>query len=165
LKGEFSIAGLRPRRRFLARAASLFTLPLWFTLPGRARAQLPLDVVSVVPAIRDFTKGAEIHRGRIKLDLPRLADNGNSVALKVYVAGTVSATEYVRSIQIFSEMNPRPVIARFFLGPHAGKAEITSRIRLAGTQRVVAVAELSDGSFWSDVAEVAVTLSACYDAA
>ncbi len=133
-------------------------------MPSKPRAAELVRVDTIVPAIRDFTKGAEVGVGRIKLELPRLADNGNSVALKVSLPGPMTQADFVRSIQIFSEKNPRPVIARFFLGAHAGKAEISSRIRLAGTQRVVAVAELSDGSFWADVATVEVTLSACLDA-
>jgi sulfur-oxidizing protein SoxY len=149
------------RRRFLGAFSAVATLPLWLGFSRSALAQ----VEDIVPAIRELTKGAEIKVGRIKLDLPRLADNGNSVAVKLTVQSPMTQGDFVRSIQLFSEKNPRPVIARFFLGPLAGKAEISSRIRLAGTQRVVAIAELSDGSFWSDTAEVAVTLSACYDAA
>jgi sulfur-oxidizing protein SoxY len=147
------------RRRFLARAVAVAaaSLPLLF-----ARSALAQDD-TIVPAIRDFTKGAAVRRGRVKLELPRLADNGNSVALKVSVSSPMTATDFVRGIHLFSERNPRPVIARFFLGPQSGRAEVNTRIRLAGTQRVVAVAELSDGSFWSDVADVSVTLSACLD--
>ncbi len=147
------------RRRFLARVLAVLALPLTLYAARSALA----EVDTIVPVIRELTKGAEVRTGRIKLNLPRLADNGNSVALKVAVESPMNATDYVRGIYVFSEKNPRPVIARFHLGPYAGRAEITTRIRLNGTQRVVAVAEMADGSFWSDVAEVAVTLSACVD--
>jgi sulfur-oxidizing protein SoxY len=147
------------RRRFLARALAILAAPLPLLAARSAHAQ----VDTIVPVIGELTKGAEVRAGRVKLDLPRLADNGNSVALKVAVESPMTAADYVRGVHLFSEKNPRPVIARFHLGPHAGRAEITTRIRLNGTQRVVAIAELADGTFWSDVAEVAVTLSACVD--
>jgi sulfur-oxidizing protein SoxY len=148
------------RRRFLARALAMAAAPLPFLLPRRAAAA---QISDIVPAIGDLLKGTEAKPGRVKLELPRLADNGNSVALKVAVASPMTADDFVRAIHIFSEKNPRPVIARFYLGPHAGRAEVTTRVRLGGTQRVVAIAELSDGSFWSDMTEVDVTLSACVD--
>ena len=147
------------RRKFLARAAALCAAPWTLLLARAAEAQ----VESIVPVIADTTRGAPVGTGKVKLEIPRLADNGNSVALKVSVASPMTATDHVRAIHLFSEKNPRPVIARFHLGSTSGRAEISTRIRLNGTQRVVAVAELSDGTFWSDVAEIAVTLSACID--
>jgi sulfur-oxidizing protein SoxY len=149
------------RRGFLARIVALATAPLPLLSARSAQAQLALD--TIVPAIRDTVKGAEVRPGKIKLQIPRLADNGNSVAVKLTVESPMTDSDYVRGIHLFSEKNPRPVVARFHLAPETGRAEVTTRIRLAGTQRVVAIAELSDGSFWSDVAEVAVTLSACLD--
>jgi sulfur-oxidizing protein SoxY len=149
------------RRGFLARVLALATSPLALIATRRARAQAALE--AIVPAIFDTVKGAEVKPGKIKLQIPRLADNGNSVAVKLTVESPMTESDYVRGIYLFSEKNPRPVIARFHLAPETGRAEVTTRIRLAGTQRVVAIAELSDGSFWSDVEEVAVTLSACLD--
>jgi sulfur-oxidizing protein SoxY len=148
------------RRRFIARVLALAAAPLPFLFArGAAAAQLS----DIIPTIADLLKGAEAKPGKVKLELPRLADNGNSVALKVSVASPMTSTDFVRAIHLFSEKNPRPVIARFYLGPHAGRAEVTTRVRMGGTQRVVAIAELSDGTFWSDIAEVDVTLSACVD--
>jgi sulfur-oxidizing protein SoxY len=150
------------RRGFLARVIALaVSLPPLFAVKRAAADTVGLE--SIVPAIRDTTKGADIKPGKIKLQIPRLADNGNSVAGKLMVESPMTPNDFVRGIYLFSEKSPRPVIARFHLGPEAGRAEITTRIRLAGTQRVVAIAELSNGSFWSDVEEVAVTLSACLD--
>jgi sulfur-oxidizing protein SoxY len=149
------------RRGFLARGVALVTSPLALFSVRRAQAQVVVE--SIVPAILDTTKGAQVKPGKIRLQIPRLADNGNSVAVKLVVESPMTANDFVRGIYLFSEKNPRPVIARFHLVPESGRAEVTTRIRLAGTQRVVAIAELSDGSFWSDVAEVAVTLSACLD--
>jgi len=99
----------------------------------------------------------------VTLELPVLADNGNSVTMKVSVESPMSAADHVRRIRLLSERNPVQEMAVFHLGPRAGRAEILSRVRLAGSQNVVAVAEMSDGSFWFDVANVIVTLSACLD--
>ena len=121
------------------------------------------SVDAIVPAVRQVTGGAEVRPGRVRLIIPRLADNGNLVPCRISVESSMTETEYVRRIGLFSEKNPRPVIAVFHLGPRAGKADIATRVRLAGTQRLVAIAELSDGSFWSDMAEVVVTVSACLD--
>ena len=116
------------------------------------------------PLVRQVTGGAPVSSGRVTVDTPRLADNGNSVPLKVSVASPMTATDYVRSITLLSEKNPRPVMATFYLGQKAGRAEVVTRVRLATTQRLLAIALLSDGSFWSGSAEVEVTESACLDA-
>jgi sulfur-oxidizing protein SoxY len=148
------------RRGFIARVFACVAAPLPLLF---ARAAAAAQLSDIVPAIGDLLKGAEAKPGKIKLELPRLADNGNSVALKVSVVSPMTPTDFVHAIHVFSEKNPRPVIARFYLGPHAGRAEVITRVRLGGTQRVVAIAELSDGTFWSDITEVDVTLSACVD--
>ena len=101
--------------------------------------------------------------GRVKLTLPALAESGNSVPLKVQVESPMTAEAYVKRIHIFSEKNPRPLIARFSLGLRAGRAEVSTRIRLAGTQQVVAVAVMNDGSAWMATAEVVVTAAACVE--
>ena len=141
------------RRHFLAGigAAAL--------VPQRARGQAS----SVDELVRAATRGAPARKGRVKLELPVLADNGNSVAMKVSVESPMSAADHVKSIRLLSERNPVQEMAAFHLGPRAGRAEIVSRVRLAGSQNVVAVAEMSDGSYWFDVANVIVTLSACLD--
>ena len=144
------------RREFLGGIAGALALP---ALPDPARAQVnPLD-----PDIRAVTKGAPVKQGKVKLELPQLADNGNSVPMKVSVESPMTEADHVKSIHLFSERNPVPRMASFYLGPRAGRAEVNSRVRLAGSQRVTAVAQLSDGSFWSDSARVQVTLSACMD--
>ena len=98
------------------------------------------------------------------METPRLADNGHSVPFKVSVESPMTAADHVRSVTLLSERNPRPVMANFHMGPHAGRAIVATRVRLNGSQRVLAVAQLSDGSFWSGSAEVEVTESACLDA-
>ena len=129
----------------------------------RARAaHAPAE--SVESMVLQVTGGASVRVGRVKLELPALADNGNSVSLKVSVDSPMTAASHVKSIHLYAARNPRPNIANFFLGPRAGRAQVSTRVRLGGTQRVLAIAALSDGSFWSATADVVVTFSACYDA-
>ena len=120
------------------------------------------DALSIRAAT--VTAGAIIRTGRVTIDTPRLADNGHSVPITVRVNSAMTAEEFVRRIVLISESNPRPVIATFHLNAKSGRAEIATRIRLNKTQRVMAFAELSDGSFWAERAEVIVTESACLDA-
>jgi sulfur-oxidizing protein SoxY len=146
----------RVRRRLLA---SWGALALWPTL---ARGQQEPDPL---PALVEQLTGAKAVRdGRVQLVIPRIADNGNAVPLRVSVDSAMTPQDHVKSIHVVAEKNPRPLVAAFFLGPRAGKAQIDTRIRLNGTQRVVAVAAMSDGSHWRGIAEVDVTESACYDA-
>ena len=141
------------RRAFLAGAAGALALP------GAALAQVdPLD-----PLVRALANGAPVRKGKVTLVLPQLADNGNSVPIRIAVDSPMTAADHVKSIHLYSERNPVPNMANFYLGPRAGKAEINSRVRLAGSQRVTAVAKLSDGTFWYDAAPIVVTLSACLD--
>ena len=143
-----------------------FFLSFLAGLPLAARAQsrdeffAGFDSDKLVKAV---TGGVAARRGRVKLELPLLADNGNSVPMTVAVESPMSASDHVRSIRLLSERNPERDMAVFHLGPRAGSADIVSRVRLAGSQRVVALAEMSDGSWWMDTADVVVTLSACID--
>jgi sulfur-oxidizing protein SoxY len=138
---------------------SLAALALAPALPA-ARADEP----AFAQALRRLTDGAPLREGRVRVDTPRLADNGHSVPLRVTVDSPMTAADHVRSLTLLSERNPRPLIATFHLGPRAGRAEVATRVRLNGSQRVLAVARLSDGSWWSGAAEVEVTESACLDA-
>ncbi len=106
---------------------------------------------------------APVRTGKVRLDMPPIAENGNSVPLTVSVESPMTLAEHVRSIHLFAEENPRPNVAHFHLGPRAGKAQISTRIRLFTSQRIVAVAALSDGSFWSGSAEIVITLAACIE--
>lgn len=108
-------------------------------------------------------QGRQIGRERVTIDVPRLAESGNSVALKVSVASPMTAGDHVRAIHVLSEKNPVPLIARIDLGPRAGRAELATNIRLATTQNVHAIAETSDGRLWSASAEVVVLIAACLD--
>lgn len=124
---------------------------------GPARA----DLEETQAAIRDFTGAAEVRRGRVKIEIPVLVESGNSVPVSVQVDSPMTAADHVRKIAIFTEKNPLPNVARFHLGPRAGRANVSTRVRLADSQTVTAIAELSDGSFWSHTTDVIITLPAC----
>ena len=114
-------------------------------------------------ALRKVVGGAPVRRGKVKLDVPPLIDNGNSVALSVAVQSPMTRSDHVKVIHVFAEKNPQPNVVSAYLGPRAGRASLSTRVRLADTQTVIAIAQLSDGSFWSDSAEVVVTLGACLE--
>ena len=143
------------RRRFLGLAAAAGTIPI-VTLR-------PLDATPAMlnTAIRNVVGEAQIRTGRVKLDIPPLVENGNTVPMTVSVTSPMTATDYVKSIHVFNEKNPQPNIGNFYIGPSAGRAQISTRIRLADTQKVVAIARLSDDSFWSTSVDIVVTLAAC----
>lgn len=118
-------------------------------------------VLSMMEAIHGVVGTATVRKGKVHLDLPPLVENGNTVALAVRVESAMTQADYVKAIHVFSEKNPQPYVASFHLGPRAGRAGVATRVRLADTQTVVAICEMSDGSFWSDSANVVVTLAAC----
>ena len=129
-------------------------------LPVPARANTPGQMEA---AIRSVAGQAKIQKGKVVLDLPPLVENGNTVSMTVTVDSPMTKENHVRAIHVFNEKNPQPNVITVRLGPRAGKAQVSTRIRLADTQKVIAIAELSDGTFWSDTAEVVVTLAACLE--
>jgi sulfur-oxidizing protein SoxY len=139
------------RRRFLLVGGAL--LPL---APRIARAT-PAQVAAL---IADLVGEGELHDGRIKLGLPVMVENGNSVGMTVTVDAPVAD---VRSIDVFAEGNPLPHVLRVTFGPHAGAPRFATRIRLATSQTVIAVAKLADGGCWRDSVDLLVTLAACID--
>jgi sulfur-oxidizing protein SoxY len=130
------------------------------TRPDSARANVPGQMEA---AIRSVLGEARIQKGKVTLDLPPLVENGNTVPMTVTVANPMTPQNYVKAIHVFNEKNPQANVISVALGPRAGKAAISTRIRLAGTQKIMAIAELSDGTCWSDTAEVVVTLAACLE--
>ncbi len=149
------------RREFLAAAAGAVTAAV---LPSVARAQMVRTPLNNMPeVIRRLTGGAVISQGKVKLDVPPLVENGHLVPLSVSVESPMTAADHVRAIHIFTERNPLPEMVSFRLGPRAGRAYAATRVRMADTQNVVAIAELSDGSYWSDSVHLIVTLAACLE--
>jgi sulfur-oxidizing protein SoxY len=152
------------RREFISAAASLAAAT---ALPFDANAQATKDLrgteKDMLAAIGKFTGGKPPSKGRVKLEVPPLVDNGNTVAIGVTVESPMTEADHVKAIRIFSERNPEPVIMSFKLGPRAGRANVATRVRLADTQTLVAVAEMSDGSYWSGSAPTVVTIAACLE--
>ncbi len=118
---------------------------------------------SMDAAIRTLAGEAQIRVGRVKFDVPPLVENGNTVPMTVTVDSPMTKTDYVKAVHVFNEKNPQANVISAQLGPRAGKAVVTTRIRLAGTQKLTAIAEMSDGTYWSDTQEVIVTLAACLE--
>ena len=116
---------------------------------------------SMKRAIHQIVGEAPVRKGKVTIDVPTLVENGNTVALAIEVESPMTAEDYVKAIHVFNEKNPQPNIGNFYLGPHAGRAQVSTRIRLADSQKVVAIARLSDDSFWSTSVDVVVTLAAC----
>ena len=149
------------RREFLltagAAAAGIGLASVIAVEPARATPAMMQE------AIRKVVGPARVNPGRVKLELPPLVENGNTVPLTVSVESPMTAADHVKALHLFNEKNPQPDVASFRFGPRAGRASVSTRIRLADTQTVVAVCELSDGSFWSASVNVVVTLAACLE--
>ena len=147
------------RRGFLIGSAALASGAM-LALTIKPAAATP---ESMRAAIKQVVGEASLRKGRVKIDLPPLIENGNAVALTVAVESPMTEVDHVKAIHVFTEKNPQPNVMGVYLGPRAGRASISTRIRLADTQKVVAVAQMSDGSFWTDELEVVVTLAACLE--
>lgn len=147
------------RRNFLIAAGGLAGGAGFASSPAGAQA----TPAAMQEAIRDVTGRSRVQSGRVKLDMPPLIDNGNSVSLAVAVESPMTPADHVKAIHVFTEKNPLPNVVSVFLGPRAGRANIATRVRIADTQTVTAIAEMSDGSFWSGSMHVVVTLSACLE--
>lgn len=146
------------RRRWLVRLQKLGILALgaWFS-PQTVFAKKE----DATKAIEEITGGKAITDGRVNLVIPPLVENGNLVVLKVSVESPMTPSNYVKAIHVIAEGNPLPNIFTAYLSPRSGTANITTRVRLADSQTVWAIAQMSDGSFWRGHAETLVTLSAC----
>ena len=118
---------------------------------------------ALTAAIRAWAGSAPLQTGRVTLDIAPLVDNGNAVPVAVRVASPMTAADHVREIAIFNERNPQRDVARFQLAPANGRAEVATRIRLATSQHLVALARMSDGSVWQHSVDVLVTLAACIE--
>jgi sulfur-oxidizing protein SoxY len=146
------------RRKFLGLAGSaavLGAVPIVTLRPAEATPAM------LNTAIRNVVGEAVVRAGRVKLEVPPLVENGNTVPMTVSVQSPMTAEDHVKSIHVFNEKNPQPNMGNFYLGPRAGRAQVSTRIRLADSQKIVAIARLSDDTFWSATVDVVVTLAAC----
>ncbi len=114
-------------------------------------------------AIRAYAGDAPVRAGKVRLDVAPLVENGNTVPISVTVDNPMTAADHVTGIAVFNERNPQREVVEFQLGPRAGRAAVSTRIRLATSQQLVAVARLSDGTCWSHSVDVVVTLAACIE--
>jgi sulfur-oxidizing protein SoxY len=144
------------RRSFVV---ALATFPFLTGKTSLARA----TSAEMQDAIRKVTGSAKINQGKVTLELPPLVENGHVVPLAVKVDSPMTEASHVKAIHVFTEKNPLPEVASFRLGPRAGRAHIATRVRLADSQTVIAIAQMSDGTFWSDSVGVVVTLAACLE--
>jgi len=145
------------RRSLVAGAINILVVPLAIgsaLATPQSMTEAMNEALGAAPAVKP---------GRVKLELPELAENGNSVPLKVSVESPMTPADHVKTIYIFSEKNPVPNVVRFHLGPRCGQASVRTSIRLAATQQITAVAKMSDGTLWSSTARVLVTQAACLD--
>ena len=129
-------------------------------LPALPAAATP---EALAEAIRTHTSGAPMRRGRITIEIAELVENGNTVPLSLSVHSPMTATDHVKTLAVFTERNPQPEVAVFHFSPRSGRARVDTRIRLATSQPLVAVATMNDGSVWQHQVDVIVTLAACIE--
>lgn len=143
------------RRSFVAAGTALITATTLFGPAARA------GVPEVEAAIAAIVGDGAVQEGRISLDLPEIAENGNTVPLTIEVESPMTEDDYVKSVYVFAEGNPLPEVAVMRFTPRSGEAVASTRIRLAQTQKVRALAEMSDGSIFAASREVKVTIGGC----
>jgi sulfur-oxidizing protein SoxY len=136
-------------------------------LAGLAVTVLPIAAQAtpetMAAAIKQVTGDAVVRPGRVTLDIPPLVENGNTVPLTVSVDSPMTEADHIRAIHVFNEKNPQPYVFDARLSPRNGKAVVSTRIKLADAQKVVAIAETSQGEFFSASADVIVTIAACIE--
>ncbi|CAM5791828.1 Sulfur oxidation protein SoxY OS=Rhizobacter sp. Root404 OX=1736528 GN=ASC76_00710 PE=4 SV=1 [Rhizobacter fulvus] len=143
------------RRALLGAAVGVVGSIAW-----RSAAASPEELAA---AIRAFAGGAPLRTGRVLLDIAPLVENGNVVPISVKVDSPMTEADHVTAIAVFNERNPQRDVAVFHLGPRAGRAAVATRIRLATSQQLVAVARMNDGSCFMHTVDVIVTLAACVE--
>ena len=143
-------------RRMYLSVLGLLGLSTWMA-PSLTMAKKP----EAMEAIAKIAGSNTIRDGRVKLVIPPLVESGNLVVLKLSIESPMTANDYVKAVHVIAEENPSPNIFTAYFTPRSGRAELTTRVRLADSQRVWAIAQMSDGSFWQGYADTLVTLSAC----
>ena len=150
------------RRRVLTGAAGLAAGGAGLAAvvaPTSARATPAMMAAAIKGVIGD----TPLRKGKVTLDVPPLVENGNTVPVEVSVESPMTLSDHVKAIHLFNEKNPQPYVITAKLGPRAGQGRLATRMRLADSQKVIAVAEMSDGTFWSDEVDVIVTIAACLE--
>ena len=147
------------RRVFVSRAAALGAGASMAGFAGPFALAVPAPVVP--DAIKSWANGRALKAGRVQLALPPLVENGFLVRMLVRVDSPMTKSDHIQEIRIFSEVNPSPFIANFYLGPDLPEARVETRIRLADTQSIWAVAQTNSNELWYGRQQVIVTLAAC----
>ncbi len=143
------------RRQLLAAGAGLLV-----SVCSAQGATLPDELAA---AVAGFTRGAVLREGRVVLEIAELVDNGNAVPVTISATSPMTLADHVVAMAVFSERNPQRDVLQVRLGPRSGQARVSTRIRLATTQKLVAVARMNDGSCWSRTVDVIVTIAACIE--
>lgn len=151
-----SSSTIKLSRRMYLSALGLLGISSWIA-PSLSMAKKS----EAMDAIAKIVGSNTIRDGRVKLVIPPLVESGNLVVLKLSIESPMTANDYVKAVHVVSEANPFPNIFTAYFTPRSGRAELTTRVRLADSQRVWAIAQMSDGSFWQGYADTLVTLSAC----
>jgi sulfur-oxidizing protein SoxY len=133
-------------------------LSLALLAPAARASRAELDA-----AVRDYAGGKVPASGRVKIDIAPLVENGNAVPVGLKVESPMTEADHVTGLALFNELNPQRDVVRFTLTDAMGRAEVSTRIRLATSQRLVVVAKMSDGSCWMQTVDVVVTLAACVE--
>jgi len=146
------------RRDVLAMAGTGIVAVAGFGLfAGEAKA----DAAAAAKAIKAKIGGKATKSGRITLELPQIAENGNTVPIAVEVKSPMTGSDYVKTVHVYAEGNPSPEVATFRFTPESGKARVSTRMRMIKSQNIIAVAEMSDGSVYMGKKAVKVTIGGC----
>ena len=145
------------RRLFLIRSTAVVAGVALLPSSGRTTPQMMQE------AIRRIVGEAALQPGRVTIDVPPLVENGNAVPVTVSVESAMTESDRVLAVHIVNEKNPQPQVVSAVLGPRVARARLSTRIKLADSQQIVAIAEMKDGSFWSGSADVIVTIAACVE--
>jgi sulfur-oxidizing protein SoxY len=147
---------VKPSRRDAIRLAALA-----FAAGAIAPSLSLADEKAVAAEIKKLYGDKPMGQGKIKLDVPEIAENGLVVPVNVEIDSPMTETDYVKAVHLFADGNPQPGIVTYRFTPACGKAAAATRMRLAQTQDIVCVAEMSDGSLYSTKANVKVTIGGC----
>jgi sulfur-oxidizing protein SoxY len=151
-------------RRHTARRRQLLITAgtAWLSLQVRPAAAVSAPD-SLQQMVARWAAGKPVTEGRVRFEVPPLVENGNAVPISVRVDGAMTTASHVQEIVVFNERNPQRDVVRAVFGPASGRAQLDTRIRLATSQRLVALARFNDGSQWSAQVDVLVTLAACIE--
>ena len=119
------------------------------------------DEKTVAAEIKKLYGDKPMASGKIKLDVPEIAENGLVVPINVEIESPMTEADYVKAVHVFAEGNPQPGVVSYQFTPACGKASAATRLRLAQTQDIICVAEMSNGALHTAKANIKVTIGGC----